>query len=213
LRDAASAASHAIQFTRHRGLTEVGPDELLLGCLQALSRFGIAQFGPWTFDLEVLGVDWLKTPARTGESAKVAYSDETVVIFDRAAHIARLDGSSDIRIEHLLVAFTNEETGLMGELRRTYSVDNAGWRLAAAALPGMPAATEGRIAAPAASSAAREFLTPEEAAEALGIHVQTLRAYVRSGKLPALRVAGERSLRVRRSDLEKVLEPLVSEKP
>jgi excisionase family DNA binding protein len=77
----------------------------------------------------------------------------------------------------------------------------------------MPAATEGRIAAPAASSAAREFLTPEEAAEALGIHVQTLRAYVRSGKLPALRVAGERSLRVRRSDLEKVLEPLVSEKP
>jgi excisionase family DNA binding protein len=210
LRNTASAASNAIQITRQRGLTEIGSDELLLGCLQALSRFGIAQFGPWTFDLEVLGIDWLKPPARTGESAKIAYSDETVIIFDRAAHIARLDGYFDIRMEHLLVAFTNEETGLMRDLRRTYSVDSAGWRAAAAALPGTPAAPDPPV--PAALPAAREYLTPEEAAEALGIHVQTLRAYVRSGKLPALRVAGERSLRIRRCDLEKVLEPLVPEK-
>jgi excisionase family DNA binding protein len=207
LRDAASAASSAIQISRLRGLTEIGPDELLLGCLHSLSRFGIAQFGPWTFDLEALGVDWLKPPARTGESAKVAYADATVVIFDRAAQIARLDGCSDIRIEHLLVAFTNEETGLMGELRLTYSIDSAGWRAAAASLRAMPAAPD------APESRIREYLTPEEAAEALGIHVQTLRAYVRSGKLPALRVAGERSLRIRRADLEKVLEPLVPEKP
>ena len=38
--------------------------------------------------------------------------------------------------------------------------------------------------------------------------MQTLRAYVRSGKLPALRLAGERSIRIRRADLEKVLEPV-----
>jgi excisionase family DNA binding protein len=209
LRDAASAASNAIQIARQRGLTEIGPDELLLGCLQALCRFGIAQFGPWTFDVEVLGVDWLKPPAQTGESAKVAYSDATVVIFDRAAQIARLDGCPDIRLEHLLVAFAKEETGLMEELRRTYSVDSAGWRAASAALPTAPITSD----TPPASPAVREYLTPEEAAEALGIHVQTLRAYVRSGKLPALRVAGERSLRIRRTDLEKVLEPLVPEKP
>jgi excisionase family DNA binding protein len=55
----------------------------------------------------------------------------------------------------------------------------------------------------------REYLTPEEAAEAIGIHVQTLRGYVRSGKLPALRLAGERAIRIRRKDLEAVLEPLV----
>ena len=47
------------------------------------------------------------------------------------------------------------------------------------------------------------------AAEALSIHVQTLRAYVRSGKLPALRLAGERAIRIRRQDLETVLEPLI----
>jgi len=60
-----------------------------------------------------------------------------------------------------------------------------------------------------AVSAARDYLSPEDAAEALGIHVQTVRAYIRSGKLPALRLAGERAIRIRRSDLETVLEPLV----
>jgi excisionase family DNA binding protein len=53
----------------------------------------------------------------------------------------------------------------------------------------------------------REYLTPEEAAELLSIHVQTLRAHVRSGKLPALRLAGERAIRIRWSDLEKIFEP------
>jgi excisionase family DNA binding protein len=55
---------------------------------------------------------------------------------------------------------------------------------------------------------ARDYLSPEQAAEALGLHAQTVRAYIRSGKLPAMRVAGERAIRIRREDLEKVLEPL-----
>ncbi len=55
-------------------------------------------------------------------------------------------------------------------------------------------------------------MTPEEAAEALGIHVQTMRAYIRSERLPAFRLAGERAIRILRTDLEKVLEPLGREK-
>jgi excisionase family DNA binding protein len=35
-----------------------------------------------------------------------------------------------------------------------------------------------------------EYLTPEQAADVLGVHVQTVRGYVRSGKLPASRLAG-----------------------
>ena len=57
----------------------------------------------------------------------------------------------------------------------------------------------------------QEYLTPEEAAEALSIHVQTMRAYIRSGRLPAFRLAGERAIRILRSDLEKVLESLGGE--
>jgi excisionase family DNA binding protein len=67
----------------------------------------------------------------------------------------------------------------------------------------------GHVPEERAEAAGRDYLTPEEAAEALGVHVQTVRGYVRSGKLAALRLAGERAIRIRRSDLETVLEPLV----
>jgi len=207
--DSASASLNAINLARVRGLAEVGPDELLLGCLQAVSRFGVAQFGSWAFDLEALGVDWIQLP-EPGNGNKVAYSEATVEIFDRAARIARIDGASGIRVEHLLAAFATEEGGLMGKLRETFAIESSAWRAAAAELPrAAPVSEASGVVAPVA----RHYLTPEETAETLGIHVQTVRAYVRSGKLPALRLAGERAIRIRRSDLEKVLEPLVPEKP
>jgi excisionase family DNA binding protein len=111
-----------------------------------------------------------------------------------------------MRIEHLLAAFAPEEDGLMGELKRSHGVTSAAWRAAAAQRTSSHTREAG--ATPAAS-ADHEYLTPEEAAEALSIHVQTLRAYVRSGKLPAMRLAGERAIRIRRSDLQTILEPLV----
>jgi len=206
-RDVEAATSNAIQLARARGYSEVGPDELLLGCLRTLSRFGVTRLGLWTFDLQELGVDWQRLPE--SGSSRVGYSDAGVLVFDRAARIARADGSAGIQVEHLLVAFAEEEGGLMGELRKTHDIQSAGWRAAIAELPqprreAVPPARELPIA--------REYLTPEEAAEALGIHVQTVRGYVRSGKLPALRIAGERAIRIRRADLDKVLEPLVPER-
>ena len=103
----------------------------------------------------------------------------------------------------------------MGELKKLYSITSAGWR---AALVGGRDRGGGEAAMAAVAgvsgggAAVREYLSPEEAAETLGVHVQTLRAYVRSGKLPALRLAGERAIRIRRSDLDKVLEPVQPEK-
>ena len=44
------------------------------------------------------------------------------------------------------------------------------------------------------------------------VHVQTMRAYIRSGRMPAFRLAGERAIRILRTDLEKVLEPLNEDK-
>jgi excisionase family DNA binding protein len=78
--------------------------------------------------------------------------------------------------------------------------------------PNHDAAAHGAAPEPAAKKSEREYLTPEEAAEALGIHVQTMRGYIRSERLPAYRLAGERAIRILRSDLEKVLEPLKGEK-
>jgi excisionase family DNA binding protein len=52
------------------------------------------------------------------------------------------------------------------------------------------------------------FFTVDQAAQFLGIHHQTLRGYIRSGKLPAYRLAGEKVLRIKREDLMALLEPV-----
>jgi excisionase family DNA binding protein len=204
------AALFAITRAKKLDLAEVGPDELLLGCLQTRARFGIVELGPWTFDLEALGIDWLEDPGP--RAPKMAYSEGAVEIFDRAARIAKSVSAAAISVEHLLAAFAPEESGLMGDLKRAHSITSAAWR--AALISGMDRAVKAAEPAPEppVRPAQREFLTPEEAAEALGVHVQTLRAYVRSGKLPALRLAGERAIRIRRGDLEKVFEPVEPEK-
>jgi excisionase family DNA binding protein len=204
MNDADLAASFAIFVAKQRGCAEVTADHLLLGCLRAVSRFGIVTLGGWNLDLEALGVDWVKPPE--GSRGKVAYSQDAVDLFDRAAQIA-CAGQGAVGVEHLLAAFAGEEGGLMGELKRAHGITSAAWRAAIAKLGADEPGASNSRPEPAARKS-REYLTPEEAAETLGIHVQTMRAYIRSGRLPAFRVAGERAIRIRREDLEKVLEPL-----
>ena len=209
MKDTELAAAFAITQAKRRNRGEVGTDELLLGCLQVISRFGVAQVGSWTFDLEELGVDWLDRPE--GSEVKVAYSQAAVHLFDRAARIASADGYSAIRVSHLLAAFAVETEGLMADLKRSHGIANASWR---AAVARTWSARFGNDAGGVQEDSSEvgglgDYLTPEQAAEALSVHVQTVRAYVRSGKLPAVRLAGERAIRIRRADLETVLEPLV----
>ena len=52
------------------------------------------------------------------------------------------------------------------------------------------------------------WMTPEEVATYLRVHVQTVRAWIREGRLPARRVVGMRSLRVLASDAARMLRPL-----
>jgi excisionase family DNA binding protein len=207
MREFEIAASYAIGLAKGRGLGEVCADELLLGSLRAVAQFGVVEMGALVLDLEELGVDWVENPPEKS-GTKVAYSQAVVELFDRAARIARAEGGGPVRVDHLLAAFAREDSGLMGELKRRYGITSATWRAAVARLSGqLP--ENGQAPEERADAAGRDYLTPEEAAEALGVHVQTVRGYVRSGKLAALRLAGERAIRIRRSDLETVLEPLV----
>ena len=203
--DIDAATSQAIFTAKNRGAAEVGPDHLLIGCLRVISRFGIAVLGEWNFDLESFGVDWVRP--HDGPRAKVAYSEAAVVLFDRAAAIARSISAQRVGVEHLLAAFASEESGLMGQLKRTHGITSASWRAAVGRLPREP---QGEFVEE--KKGGRHYLTPEEAAEALGVHVQTMRAYIRSGRLPAFRVAGERAIRILRADLAKVLEPVAGER-
>jgi len=50
----------------------------------------------------------------------------------------------------------------------------------------------------------KELLTTKDIAQYLGYHIDTIRLYVRQGKLPAIKVG--REYRIRREDFEKFLE-------
>jgi excisionase family DNA binding protein len=204
--DLEKATLFSIAEAKTLGLAEVGPDELLRGCLRAISRFGVVTLGPVLLDLERAGVLWMDEPVRSAR--KVAYSEAVIALFDLGAKIAKADGGTAMKVEHLLVAYADSNSGLMGELKSEHKLTSAGWRAAVAAFAASRVEDVERGSGDRVS-AARDYLTPEEAAEAIGIHVQTLRGYVRSGKLPALRLAGERAIRIRRMDLETVLEPMV----
>lgn len=210
MKNAEQAASFAILAAKQAGASEVTPDHLLLGCLRAISRFGIASLGSWDLDLEALGIDWVRVP--DAASPKVAYSEATVELFNRATRIAKSSGEAAVEVSHLLAAFAGEEAGLMAELKRTYGITGASWRGAVALLDIDRHAETRPESAGKQRDREREYLTPEEAAEVLGIHVQTMRGYIRSERIPAFRVAGERAIRILRSDLKKVLEPLGNEK-
>jgi excisionase family DNA binding protein len=200
------AMAYAIDRAKARGAEDVTADDLLVGGLFAIARFGIANLGTWSLDLEQMGLDWTMQPG-DGE-LKVSYSPGAVEIFDRTVRIASVDGFAKPEVEHLLAAFAAEEGGLMGEFKKANGITSAAWRVAL--VERMEKGEGGKEAAtgPAKAAGPAGYLTTEEAAAALGVHVQTLRGYIRSGKLPAQRLAGERAIRIRREDLEKLLEPM-----
>ena len=202
--DIEEALRAGIAITRAGDSQSVQLDSLLLGCLWAISRFGVAVIGPWTIDLEPLGVRWRETP-KTGE-VRPAYSDELVALLDLATALAHREGAR-LGIPHVLACYSEVDTGVMGELRQAYGIGSASWRAALAAMPSAPAAALVNSVVNS-TPAGRPFFTPEEAAVYLGVHIQTIRGYIRTAKLPALRIAGERAIRIRREDLDALLEPL-----
>jgi len=205
------ATKAAIKHTKERKSLKVTKDDLLIGLLKVIARFDIVQIGPLTIDLEELG-EAFKDDAKKTNNQKVAYSAETTALFEKAAYIARKDNSSKVEIVHLLVAFANEGSGLMAELKEKFGISGREWRAALSKWqlapmettePGSKTGAGNRTAV----GKEKQFFSPDEAAEFLGVHTQTVRGYIRIGKLPALRLAGERALRIIRSDLLALLEP------
>jgi excisionase family DNA binding protein len=210
------ATRAAIKRAKSRKSPEVTTDDLLVGLFQVIARFDIVQIGHLTIDLEELGeapAVALKDDTDKTSKQKVAYSSDAVTLFDRAAHIARKDNSSKVGIVHLLVAFAHVDSGLMAHLKEKYGFSGVEWRLALSNW--QPAILEKLEASSKIGTGNRstiefkekQFFSPDEAAEFLGVHTQTIRGYIRTGKLPALRLAGERALRIRREDLLALLEP------
>ena len=214
------ATKAAIRHAKRRKSPEVNKDDLLVGILQVISRFDIVQIGQLTIDLaDFQGISTdadMDEPANTG-NPKVAYSASANEIFEKGAYIARKDNSPKVEVVHLLVAFADENNGLMAQLKEKYGFSGRDWRVALSdwqSFSSEQTAMDSKIAIGAKSMldvSEKQFFSPDEAAEFLGVHVQTIRGYIRLGKLPALRLAGERALRIKRKDLLALLEPFKPE--
>ncbi len=229
------ATSHAIERARAQGRNELEPDDLLIGFLYAVSRFGIVRLGNLAIDLLALGIRFdLIEPA---PGVKPRYSARTAACFDRAARLARADGLPQICPIHYLAVLGEPGVASFDALMATHGLDHAQWRSALAACPApvgsqtnpptsahpqRAAASENRP--PAACLATSEapggapdgdaaLLSPEEGARLLGLHIQTVRGYIRSGRLPAFRIAGERAIRIRRDDLVALLQAMPAARP
>jgi len=214
------AIEAAIKHAKYRKSPKVYKDDLLVGILQVISRFDIVQIGQLTIDLEDFDgrskYDFKDDPGNLRKQ-KVAYSSSANALFEKAAYIARKDNSSKIEIVHLLVAFADEKSGLMFQLKEKYGFSGREWRVALSdwqSFSSEKTAMNSKIAIGAKSmieASEKQFFSPDEAAEFLGVHVQTIRGYIRMGKLPALRLAGERALRIKLEDLLALLEPFKPE--
>lgn len=194
-----AATAHAVAYAKDRSAEEVTPDDLLLGGLQAAARLGVAGLGPLHIDLS----GEPPVPEVNGQArVRPRYSSETAALFDRASAIARDDGEPRVRLVHLMAAFGGSDCSLMRRLRERYGFDDAGWRSALAVWD------QARERRSEIGTEKQSLLTVDAAAEALGVHQQTIRGYIKSGKLPAYRIAGERAIRVFATDLYGLLEPL-----
>lgn len=200
------AGRAAIARAKSDGRVHATPDDLLVGVLRTVARFDIVRIGPWTIDLQEFGE---QGDPSTTNGIEVAWSNETADIFDRAAGIARRDGAGRVDVVHLLVAFATETDGFVGELKNRLDITSTAWRAALAEWRPPPGPIESRGAS--TTRGAPELLSPDEAADLLGVHTQTVRGYIRSGKLPAHRLAGERAIRILRRDVFALLEPLESD--
>jgi ATP-dependent Clp protease ATP-binding subunit ClpA len=111
-----SATRIAIKRAKRRSSPKVTRDDLLMGLFIAIARFGIVKIDFLTIDLEEFGE--ISEEAFQGQTdktnrQKVAYSPASTAVFERAAQIARNDGSLKVELVHLLVAFAYEDNGLM----------------------------------------------------------------------------------------------------
>jgi excisionase family DNA binding protein len=181
------------------GAASANLDIYFLAFLRRLSRFGYFTFGPIHIDVGVIeDIVRRTTPkAPPGTTGSHGWSEEFDFVDYSRRLMAEVQRSGRRRIDelHYLLTFMRIDRGLpkrvFGELGVSpEEVEEFARRGTFAPQP------------------LEKLYSPEEAAEYLNIHVQTVRAWIRSGRLRARRLAGQRALRITASDLQSVLEPV-----
>ena len=204
------ATKAAIKHAKYRGSPIVEPDDLLVGVLQAISRFDIARIGHLIIDLQEFDDFIIVNTQKNQEEInkrKVTYSSHVNELLEEAARIARDDQFSKVGVIHILAAFTDQDHGLMKRIKKKYGFSSKEWRIALSGWEPIKRESDEILPMVTSSEEGKLYFSPDDAAQFLSVHVQTIRSYIRTGKLPALRLAGERALRIKREDLLALLEP------
>lgn len=174
------------------GASEITVDLQLLVFLRKFARFGYFSFGPITIDVRLIE-DAVERRIVQGSQTAALMSDDMVRFSRLLMDEVRRSGRRRVDELAYLLAFMRWKDGLparvFGELGVTPEQVTA-------------------FARDQGSVPAERLYSPEEAATYLGVHVQTVRAWIRTGRLRASRLAGQRALRIRASDLASVLEPV-----
>ncbi|MEO8541253.1 MAG: helix-turn-helix domain-containing protein [bacterium] len=171
--------------------------------LRTFSQFGFFRFGPITIDVNVVEDILMRThPRGAGGPEHPPGSLEAIELGELQWAIAAERGSLHIDELSCLFGYLRWGKGLparvFGELGVTED-ELEGY---------VTELSAGGRREPSHPPVVQKLYSTEDAAGYLGVHIQTVRAWIRSGKLPASRLAGQKSIRIRERDLEAVLEPI-----
>lgn len=186
-------------LARRLDYAAVSPDIEFVAFLRSLSRFGFFVFGPVTIDVNVVEEILLRThPHGEGGPEHPPVSEDYVQLTAAVWTTVTNSGSRRTDELHMLLTFMRWGQGLPARVFGELGVS--------------PEAVEGYVAnlgrAPSERMVAERLYSTDEAADYLGVHPQTVRGWIRAGRLTASRLAGQKSIRIRASDLQAVLEPI-----
>ena len=184
------------RLTTEYGSSEQTLDLLFLAYLLRTSRFGFFTFGPVTLDVRLIEDIVARThpKASTALDQRPPYSDACLRFFDVLSEEVDRSGRQRIDEVHFLLAFMRAGEGLPERVFSELGVK--------------PEQVRNYAPSSARDAAPEKLFSPEEAASYLNVHVKTVRNWIRAGRLPARRLAGQRALRIRLSDIEGLLAPL-----
>ncbi len=177
-----------------------------LSFLLETSRFGFFAFGPVTIDVGLVEDLIIKTAGSLAPPASglTSYSEDFVEFTGLLMKELRRSGRRHVDELHYLLAFMRIGKGVPGRVFAELGVGPEQVEAYASARGSDGNGDEDGVAE-------ERLYSPEEAADYLSVHVKTVRSWIRSGRLRASRLAGQRALRIRASDLRDVLEPVEPE--
>ena len=187
------------ELAEELNFTPMTPDIEFVAFVRVMSRFGYFVFGPITLDANLLEDVLVRTHARgVGGPEHPAASDSFRRFSEHTWTIVTRSGRTRTDELHMLESYMTWPEGLTGRVFGELGITFADVQRYLGSIAG---------GAPTSRPAEQLFST-EEAADYLSVHVQTVRAWIRAGRLPASRLAGQKSIRIRESDLQSVLEPI-----